>query len=374
MKVCILSMQKVQNLGSIMQGYSLKKLLESLGHEVEFIDIEARQEDNELMPSKGKMNFEQEGLSNSFFSKLKKVDKYLLVRIKQQRIRRKQYMLFEKFRCDILGICEASNKLHYDYCIIGSDEVFNCMQDSPWGFTSQLFGNVSQADHVITYAASCGFTKYEYLNQPMKAKIKEAMKNISAISVRDKNTREFAAHFSDLQIYQHMDPVMIGNFDAEIEAVSLPTEFRQDYCLIYAYGNRISSQNEVQDILSICRKEGLSILTVAASYQLWTDSNKVLTPFQILKAFKSAKFVITDTFHGTIFSIKYADRFAVLMRESNKNKLSDLIERLNIENHVYNSGRSMEEIYHTVNEHERIWKIEYENYQLTKAYFQKYIM
>ena len=39
MKICILSMQRVDNYGSVLQGYSLKKLINNLGHHTEFIDI-----------------------------------------------------------------------------------------------------------------------------------------------------------------------------------------------------------------------------------------------------------------------------------------------------------------------------------------------
>lgn len=53
MKVCILSMQKVPNMGSLLQSYSLKKILESMGHEVHFIDIEKRNSDDELLNGGG---------------------------------------------------------------------------------------------------------------------------------------------------------------------------------------------------------------------------------------------------------------------------------------------------------------------------------
>ena len=39
MKVCILSMQRVGNMGSLLQSYALKTTIERLGHQVEFIDI-----------------------------------------------------------------------------------------------------------------------------------------------------------------------------------------------------------------------------------------------------------------------------------------------------------------------------------------------
>ena len=49
MKVCILSMQRINNFGSLLQSYSLKKMIESSGKEVFFIDIERNDTENSLM-------------------------------------------------------------------------------------------------------------------------------------------------------------------------------------------------------------------------------------------------------------------------------------------------------------------------------------
>ncbi len=40
MKICILSMQSIVNYGSVLQAYALRRLLQNLGHEVDFIDIQ----------------------------------------------------------------------------------------------------------------------------------------------------------------------------------------------------------------------------------------------------------------------------------------------------------------------------------------------
>ena len=39
MNVCILSMQRIDNMGSLLQAYALKKILEDLGLEVAYLDI-----------------------------------------------------------------------------------------------------------------------------------------------------------------------------------------------------------------------------------------------------------------------------------------------------------------------------------------------
>lgn len=49
----------------------------------------------------------------------------------------------------------------------------------------------------------------------------------------------------------------------------------------------------------------MEIISIGAP-QMWISKHMVLTPFETLVAFKHAEFVVTDTFHGTIFSAKYA--------------------------------------------------------------------
>lgn len=64
------------------------------------------------------------------------------------------------------------------------------------------------------------------------------------------------------------------------------------------------------------------------------ELEKLVTPFELLKAFQNAECIVTDTFHGTLFGAKFGKRMAVLIRESNQNKLEDLTQRLQIQSHV----------------------------------------
>ena len=71
-------------------------------------------------------------------------------------------------------------------------------------------------------------------------------------------------------------------------------------------------------------------------YQSWCDKQILCTPFELLVYFKNADYVITDTFHGTVFSIKYNKKFVTIVRDSNKQKLTDLLERFNLKTRIIN--------------------------------------
>lgn len=352
MKLCILSMQRVQNFGSLLQGYALKVLLEQLGHTVSFLDIEKNEVDDRLLDGKCH-HFPEENDGRGILSKIKKLDRYTVNRLRMKGLSRLQNSKFERFRMTELEMKERSADAHYDCCVIGSDEVFNCMSGAPWGLTGQLFGDVKQADKVITYAASCGATKLEELPEAAAQRIRGAFENVSAFSVRDENTRHMVSHLTEKAVMVHFDPVFVGDFEEEMQKAALPRELPRKYCIVYSYYNRISRKEEIRAIKGFCKAHGLEIVTVGAP-QMWVKKHLVLEPFAMLRVFQNADFVITDTFHGTLFSAKYAQRFAVMVRPSNENKLADLIGRLELDAHRLTSFDQLETVYGRGNDVGRI--------------------
>ena len=330
-------MQRVQNMGSLLQAYALKKTLENLGADVEFIDIKRIESDNQAL--------ENYVLDYSFESEKKnlssKLNVYLPFRIKNHYSAKHQNELFESFRTSFLKKEKTSS--NYDLCVIGSDEVFNCLAGGKWGFTTQLFGNVPEAKRVITYAASCGATKFEDLPPLVSEKIKKAFKNIDGFSVRDNNTYNFVTALTDRKIQYNLDPVLIYNFDKEIKTSILP-KLPKKYCIIYSYANRINSIEDIKAILSFCKKNKMTPIAVGTP-QFWINHYIPCSPFECLKLFSEAEFVFTDTFHGTIFSAKYAKHFAVMLRDSNRNKLEDLITRISMDKHLVESTSQLGDVY-----------------------------
>ncbi len=372
MKICIVSMQRVLNYGSLLQAYSLKKMITSLGHEVSFIDIEPNEEDNLKRLAVIKFDEGVKISSKNVLSRLLQQDSCICYCLKKVYAKKKVKKLQERFLDNVLELDEANNKKEYDVCVIGSDEVFNCLNDASWGFTSQLFGNVKQAKKVITYAASCGFTKSSDLTKDIRNVIESAFSSIKAFSVRDENTANFVREIAKKEPQYHFDPVVVGNFDKEIEKASkCLKKLPKKYCIIYAYHGRMG-EVEKKAILDFCRKEKMTPVSIGGS-QKWVHKHLALNPFEVLSAFKNAAYVITDTFHGAIFSSKYASRYAIIVRDSNNNKLSDLITRLKIENHRANNMEQIAELYNVIDDKKNIREIEKSQYKKSVEYLEQNI-
>ena len=73
MKVCILSMQRVPNFGSLLQSLGLKQILEEMGHTVSFLDIEKIEQDYQLLKAHSPVKTEQQSKIQKITNKIKKI-------------------------------------------------------------------------------------------------------------------------------------------------------------------------------------------------------------------------------------------------------------------------------------------------------------
>lgn len=325
MKVGILSMQRIQNYGSFLQAYGLKHLLEELGCEVQFVDYHPGKT---LIPADGGTGL------NRKLSKVKDVLK--------QNGPLKEKIRFIKYKKNYasnyypyLGITDKMNySPELDVLVIGSDEVFNCVQNNTnVGFSQELFGQGNKAKKLISYAASFGNTTLKKLEQyRVKEKVAEWLKDFDAISVRDKNSGEIVKELTGQEPIYNLDPVLIYDFIGKCKEI--PTAVPdKEYMLLYGYSGRFNKV-ECKEIRRYADSKGLKIFCIGG-VQDCCDKFIDVNPFTVIAYFQNADCVITDTFHGTIMSVITHRQFVAVVRDNgygNKQKMIDLLERLGLSN------------------------------------------
>ncbi len=234
MKVGIMSMQRVLNYGSYLQALSLKNMIEELGHTVCFVDYKM---DAEVSIRNNKLKVIAVKLKSSslWINYLCKVKNKILHKGEQKDIYKEA---FEKAMRKI-GIDEK-RKYHVpvDVLVIGSDEVFNCLQRGfDMGFSMELFGKNNRAKHLISYAASFGNTTYERLKKyGVDGIVAKYLNRFDRISVRDNNSAKVVKKLCNIDVESHFDPVLVGNIEKRISnTIHFPDK---PYILVYGYGNR----------------------------------------------------------------------------------------------------------------------------------------
>lgn len=338
-KVGILSMQRIKNYGSFLQAYGLKKILEELNCEVEFVDY----------------HVEEPVIKDTNSPKNDKISKALAALKGEAPLKQKiQYIIhkknFGKKYYDVLGLTSEPNyNPKLDLLVIGSDEVFNCIQKNKnVGYSLELFGKDNNAKKVITYAASFGNTTIEKLKKYKKDnEIKDLLKKIDSISVRDNNSGKVVEELTSKEIYYNLDPVLIYDY-ANQEGLIPKIETSEKYIIVYAYNDRIKKE-ESDWIKKFAKKNNLKVYAIGGA-QSCADKFIDCSPFEVLAYFKNAEFIITDTFHGSIFSILMKKQFVTLVRKSvgneygNEEKLTDLLERLQLSDRKSYTINDVEEI------------------------------
>lgn len=377
-KVGILSMQRIKNYGSFLQAYALKNIIESLGNEVEFVDYHIEKPiilEEECSGLKRKLKKGIEVLK--YDAKLS----HKLGYINHKRNFGKKYF-------PLLELTEEPNyNPNLDVLVIGSDEVFNCIQkNANVGYSLELFGKNNNAKKVITYAASFGNTTLDKLKKYKKDKeISELLSKIETISVRDNNSGEIVEKLTNKKAVYNLDPVLIYDYMNDCENIP-KLDIQEKYMIVYAYNGRISKE-ESKWIKEYANKKGYKIYSIGGA-QKCADKFIDCSPFEVLAYFKNAECIITDTFHGSIFSIIANKNFVTLVRKSvgneygNEEKLTDLLSRLELENRITYDIEKAEEIlnkeidYDKVNdiiEKQRKLSIEYLKNNLNKFEDKKYI-
>ena len=330
-KIGIMSMQRIVNYGSFMQAYSLKKIIESLGYCVEFVDYKY---EGPIINAK----------KDSIFKKIKRnLDfvEYFGVKNNQRKMTSNYTLNIKKY----LNIDEKKNYAYndIDQLVIGSDEVFNCLQGYPVGYSRELFGKNYESIPVISYAGSFGSVTLERIKESkIDEEIAGLLSKFKAISVRDENSYSIIKKLTGKNPIINMDPVIINDLSKDMKDIDVNIN---NYILIYAYPRRLT-KDECKYIKRFAKKHNKKIVTIGG-YQKIADYNLVIDPFEMFAYFKNADFVITDTFHGTIFSIKTHAKFATIVRNGklgNNNKVYDLLKRVKLTDRVIDRIERIEEL------------------------------
>lgn len=354
-KVGIMSMQRVINYGSFLQAYALKSMIEELGCSVCFVDykVEPCLVSGENKPSG---NVTDPGFAGKVVRKLRYI--YRLARHLDMRYDPvKVSSMNEKFETfkknyssqyiNMLGINDdRSERTKVDTLVIGSDEVFNCLQtNKDIGYSKELFGFDNNASKVISYAASFGNTTLEGLKKySIQDEISSFLKDFSSVSVRDENSSCIVKKLTGKDPVYNLDPVLMYDFSPLIPEIP---EMSQ-YIVVYAYKGRISV-SEAQKIREFAARRKMKLVCIGGP-QYFCDEYINCDPFQTLAYFNHAQYVITDTFHGSIFSVINNKKFGVIVRRSqngsygNEEKITDLLKRLGLSSQIIYDMNSLDSI------------------------------
>lgn len=329
MKIGILTVPFNNNYGGLLQAFALKRVLVNNGHDVVFINRQR----NKCTTLKFRIY--------RFLVKIRLINDFL----EQNNLRLS--VNTDKFRQTYLSpITEAyftseelktCLKMGIDAFVVGSDQVwrYEYAEDS----ISDYFLNFLKGTNIprYSYAASFGTDVMDYPIDKIQT-IALLLKDFSGISVREESAisilnKTFAIPTENIHLV--LDPTLLLKPDIYTEMFKGYSMHMQPYVFTYILDRDIADDKAVN---ALARE--LSLIRVDLRAQTGdTKSIDVIKPVEEWLYFIfNAKFVVTDSFHGTVFSILFNKPFVVLANPSRGiTRLSSLLKTFNLETRLQTS-------------------------------------
>lgn len=272
------------NYGSVLTYYSLYKTIESFGNKVLMVSkIGARQNDPEMQDTHA------------------------------VRFAKKHYNLSKIY--SLTTVTELNNVA--DTFVIGSDQVWNYGVSKGFGKAFYLdFANDNKRK--ISYAASFGHAK-DFAPEEEVRNISGLMNRFNAISVREDSGVKLARDIYHIPAKQVAEPIFLTANDKYLElAAQSNFDVSEPYLLAYILDPTPEKKAAIEHIAG---KLGLKIRIILDGWPKIFEENKAkmniegavqegVETYDFLKLYANSSYVLTDSFHGTAFALKFGKPFA----------------------------------------------------------------
>lgn len=363
MKIKTITCHDVYNSGASLQAYALMKYLEKKGNEVEIINYKPDYLNN---------HYKLGAIANPKYEKnlmLKMI--YLILKFPGRVLELNTKKKYDEFRDNYLKITKRRYVSNYelkrsipdaDVYICGSDQIWNSKFNN--GKDPAFYLDfVPQEKIRASYAASFAT---EEIDNELKEITKERIKKLDFIGVREVSALNILEDLGVGRGIQVMDPVFLLSKEEWIN-MTYEIDKREKYIFVYDFdGNELIKEVT----LKLAKEKNLKIYTVFKS----NYSDKVIKnmgPIDFISYIKNAEFIISNSFHGTAFSIIFERQFVVVNRkESINTRMRDLLSILKIENKLINENYNFNNLINKVN-YKEVNKYVNERLEISKAYLDR---
>lgn len=313
MRICIITQPLKANYGGILQNYALQIALKRMGHTPVTIDYIYQPSIIRYLLSICKTILLRCLGKRCSFAKLKYkrkeniqqfVNKHIIVTEQVHEYRR-----------------ELVSRIHAEAIIVGSDQVWRAIYNQ--GVLEDMFLKFSQGLDIkrIAYAASFGISDLDYSQKQVQI-CSTLIKNFDLVSVREESGVELCQKYFGVSSIWVCDPSLFLNMEDYVAlCADIPT---RKYKFIVAY--ILDSASDLKErIKAIAHQNALEVVYITA------DNNLTISIEEWLALFRDTEFVITNSFHGTIFSIIFNKPFYSLYNDSRGNtRLSSLLSKFDL--------------------------------------------
>ena len=349
MKVGIITYHFPYNCGAAWQCLALQTKLEELGHEVCVINYRPWYHQNRYTPLKNPIYFAGKRFREPADSVVKRcwhaVDgfgrtvhswkRYPEVSLKEKKFRPfvKKYLHETKVYRSLKQLQKDPPKC--DIYISGSDQLWNCaitngLFDSAYFLN---FGDVKVGR--MTYSVGADFRNLEKPEEVLS----DLVKKLNVISLREKKWLPVVEKAAGEKISTHIDVDPTLLLEAEKYTRFMPDLPKEKEPYILTYTMTGETQKQIYNgARLLSEKLGMKVIDVSGDPNKMNkkvEDNRLCGPDEFLWYVKNAEYVVTNSFHGTVFSVLFKRKFVTIPHAQTGNRVTELLDKLGLSDRYF---------------------------------------
>ncbi|MBE6620200.1 MAG: polysaccharide pyruvyl transferase family protein [Ruminococcaceae bacterium] len=327
MKVGIFTFPNSASYGATLQMYALCYAVGALGHEVEAI--------NYYSSFMKKENHCRAGQSSAFAHAMKRTARRILhasLYARSSAFEKKNIPLYPRNFFSGRNMLPTVG-LRYDAVICGSDQVWN--PNITGGDLSYFLDFCSDSTRRISYAPSFGL---DTLPEDFVAGAKRELTKFSSLSVREAQGQAIIADMIGREVPIVLDPTLLLEASQWQALEDTGFSVGEEFVLYYTVK---SSPRLFAKCRSFAQQQGLKMIVVGGQ---WANRNQSkdsvvryavdISPATWLWLIHHARYVVTNSFHGTAFSVIFEKDFYLELSSLTNSRLNNIVSALALRDRV----------------------------------------
>lgn len=304
-KVGILTWHYYKNFGSQLQTYALVKMVRNMGIRCCVL--------NYRNPKFGKSTFIKQIIQRLALILPEKIAEKVSNRLKLPELRFRSY--FEETALSFTTEGLALQSKNFDVIVCGSDQIWAPNVFNP----IYMLNFVGSGIRKVSYAASIGLND---IPSQLVDSYRRYLSSFHFISVREEKGKQLLKDKCGLDSSVVLDPTLMINVDHWC-SIAVRPKIQEDYIFCYFLNK---NHNYSRHICEFAAKTSLNVYTISENPEdnVWsfTLSQAEIGPKEFIGLIANAHTVITDSYHGTIFSLLFHKRFLTLERFKSSDEIS----------------------------------------------------
>ena len=361
MKIGIVTQPLSSNYGGVLQNYALQLTLKRMGHTPYTLHY-----------GKGRI--------------IDWINLWIIYFIKQIILHPKRYnkpLGFKQFinKCDCPNVSDFVNRninvthhlgsyvdynqlkeYNFEAYIVGSDQTWRPIYNKGRLLNDMFLKFAKKESNIkrISYAASFGIDEWEFSNRQTK-QCRDLIHKFNAVSVREASGVVMCEKYFNVEASHILDPTFLLSVDDYRTLINHSDESTPDGDVLVYMLDLTAEKKSIVD--NFCRKNNFKPFYVGVK-----NEEGILPSIESwLKGFDIAKYVITDSFHGTVFSIIFNIPFvSVANNRRGLSRFHSLLSIFNLEDRLVTPESEVNEIstpdWGVINQIKKDWQEKSINY------------